>query len=708
MLSGLNPAQREAAEHTIGPLLVIAGAGSGKTRALTYRIAHLIGRGVAPWQILAVTFTNKAAGEMKERVQNLLKEKTSEMPLVGTFHSIGVRILRADIESLGRDRSFTILDSDDALSIVKKIQKNRGIDDKKFAPRMFLSKISLAKNRFLTPAEFAAEVENEIDRLAADIFEQYEREKAAKNILDFDDLITLPVRIFEKNPEVLEKYRRRWKFVSVDEFQDTNLVQIKFLELLTAKHKNLCAIGDADQSIYAFRGADITNILEFQKIFPDAKVVKLEQNYRSTQNILDAADGVIANNENRLPKKMWTESGSGEAVEIIDARDEREEAEIVAQTISDLHRIDDRSFSDFAILVRTNAQTRTIEEHLMRRAIPYQIIGGLKFYARKEIRDILGYLKFIENPTDDISLLRIINLPPRKIGATSVSRLSNFALERRLSLGEVLPHLEMAEGISPGTKSAIFHFSDKILTLRQKKTEITPAEMIEKIIELFGLEKFYRDGTEEGEMRFENILELKSLAHKFDGSENALANFLEEIALISDVDSLETTDRTTIMTLHMSKGLEFPIVFLPGLEEGLLPHSRSLFDPMALEEERRLMYVGMTRAREKLILLRAKSRLVFGDFQANPESRFLDEIPEQCISRPNGEKGENGVESDFSYSSFDDEYIPNLVLGDRVRHVVFGEGTVSEISGDLASVDFDRAGRKRLALSVAPLEKISL
>ena len=707
MISGLNAAQKVVATHENGPMLVVAGAGSGKTRALTHRLAVLIARGVRPWQILAVTFTNKAAAEMKNRIRNLLGENGGEMPLVGTFHAIGVRILRAEIESLGRPRNFTILDADDARAMVKKIQKNLGIDDKKFSPRMFAGKISLAKNNFLTPEKMANVAENQIDKFAADIFQKYESEKSKKNCLDFDDLITLPVTVFEKNPEILEKYQNRWKFVSVDEFQDTNAVQLRFLELLTEKHRNLCAIGDADQSIYAFRGADISNILNFQNLFPDAKIVKLEHNYRSTQNILDAADGVIANNENRIPKKMFTTAGAGEKVEIIDARDERVEAEIIAETILKIKNLDGRKFADFAILVRTNAQTRAIEEHLMRNAIPYQIIGGLKFYARKEIRDLLAFLKAIENPTDDISLLRIINLPPRKIGATTILKLSHFAAERGLSVGEILPHIEMADGISPAAKTAIFHFSEKLLKLRRQKNEIPPAILIEKVIEIFGLEKFYRDGADEGESRFENILELKSLAQKFDAAENALANFLEEIALISDVDSLDAADRVTMMTLHMSKGLEFPIVFLPGLEEGLLPHSRSLFEPAALEEERRLMYVGMTRAREKLFLLRAKNRLVFGDFQSNPESRFLDEIPKNCVFRAENENSENDFSDDeISYSSFDDEYFPTLNVGDRVRHALFGDGTVTEIAGDLATVAFDRVGRKKLALAVAPIEKI--
>jgi DNA helicase-2/ATP-dependent DNA helicase PcrA len=578
---------------------------------------------------------------------------------------------------------------------------------------MFLGKISFAKNHLLSLEQFAASAKNEIEKTAVEIFVEYEKRKHEMNAVDFDDLILLPVSLFEKNPDILTKYQNRWKFISVDEFQDTNAVQFRFLEMLTEEHKNLCVIGDSDQSIYAFRGADISNILNFQKLYPDAKVIKLEQNYRSTQNILDAADGVIQNNESRVPKKMWTDSGEGEKVEILDCSDEREEAQIIGQTISSLNRMEDRPFSDFAVLMRTNAQSRAIEEVFLRLGIPYQIIGGLKFYARKEIRDILAYLKFINNPKDTESLLRIINLPPRKIGATSIARLSHYAAERNMTLSEVIDHIEFAEGVTPAAKSAISNFSEKIRQMRKKIHTNSPAEIIAEAITTFGLEKFYRDGSEEGEMRYENILELQSVAHKFDGVENerALAVFLEEIALIADVDSIESGDRATIMTLHSSKGLEFPIVFIPGMEEGLLPHSRSLTDPDALEEERRLAYVGMTRAMQKLTLLRARSRMAFGDFQSNPESRFLEEIPEKCVFRPNQQKSniENSY-NDYDYTSTEEEgysYIPELNKGDRVRHNVFGEGTVLETEGDLATIAFDTKGKKRMALSVAPIEKIA-
>ncbi len=645
---------------------------------------------------------------MKERVRALLQRDADE-PLIGTFHSIGVRILRAEAEELGRARSFTILDADDALALIKKIMKGAGIDDKKIHPKVIQSKISLAKNEFVNPEDFAVQANGPIDTIAADVYKKYEAEKLTANTVDFDDLIVLPVVLFEQFPRILEKYRKRWQYISVDEFQDTNAVQFRFLQMLATDHRNLCAIGDSDQSIYSFRGADITNLLDFQKHFDDARIIKLEQNYRSSQNILDAADGVIANNVSRVPKKMWTEAGAGELVEIIDCRDEREEAEIIIRTIEGLKDLEQKKYSEFAILIRTNVQSRVLEEAALRHAIPYQIVGGLKFYARKEIRDILAYLKFISNPLDNVSLLRIINLPPRKIGATTIARLSQYANDRNVSISEVFDHIEFADGIPPAAKNAIMGFASKISALRAKRTQVTPGELIRQVVEAFELEAFYRDGTEEGEMRFDNILELQSVAQKYDGheKETALSHFLEEVALISDADSIESLDRVTIMTLHTSKGLEFPVVFLPGLEEGILPHARSLFDPDGIEEERRLMYVGMTRAMEKLIILRTDSRMGFGEVKRNPASRFLDEIPTDCISRPNAEHASN-ADDEWSYSSIEDEIAEffDLEPGERVRHAVFGAGSVIAVHDGVATIAFDTDGQKKLALSVAPLEKL--
>ncbi|QQS59714.1 UvrD-helicase domain-containing protein [Candidatus Peregrinibacteria bacterium] len=703
MLSTLNTHQREAAEHIYGPIVVVAGAGSGKTRALTHRIAFLLSQGIPAWNILAVTFTNKAAQEMRDRVESLVSE-FSEKPLIGTFHSIGVRILRTEFENIGRDRSFSILDSDDTLSLVKRIQKDLGISDKEFAPRAILSRISAAKNAFLTPENLQSMDSRSLERAVATVFEKYEKEKQEMNALDFDDLIVLPVRIFEKYPEILEKYRRKWQFISVDEFQDTNPVQFRFLHLLASVHRNLCVIGDSDQSIYAFRGADISNILDFQKHFTEAKMVKLEENYRSTQNILDAADGVIEHNENRVPKKMRTDNGAGEVVQVLSYHDEREESWRIAEIIRDFRNKEGKKYSDFAILVRTNAQTRPIEEAFLRAAIPYQIIGGLKFYARKEVKDVLAYLRFLENPSDTESFLRIINLPPRKIGKTTLARLSAFAQERNIPLGNILNHLDFADGIPPAAREALGRFRENIQSIRKKKSSLSPADLIGEVLETFRLEPFYRDGTQEGETRYENILELKSVAHKFDhvDLESALSLFLEEVALVSDADNIAENEqqRVLIMTIHSSKGLEFPIVFLPGLEEGILPHSRSLFDPQALEEERRLLYVGMTRAMKQLFLLFAESRMMYGNTQYNPESRFLSEIPSHCSSGFS-----TAQEFGFTVEEEEMRYVPEFEIGETVKHPIFGRGSISKMEGDIAEIIFETVGKKRVALSIAPLTK---
>lgn len=703
MLSTLNTHQREAAEHIYGPIVVVAGAGSGKTRALTHRIAFLLSQGIPAWNILAVTFTNKAAQEMRDRVESLVSE-FSEKPLIGTFHSIGVRILRTEFENIGRDRSFSILDSDDTLSLVKRIQKDLGISDKEFAPRAILSRISAAKNAFLTPENLQSMDSCSLERAVATVFEKYEKEKQEMNALDFDDLIVLPVRIFEKYPEILEKYRRKWQFISVDEFQDTNPVQFRFLHLLASVHRNLCVIGDSDQSIYAFRGADISNILDFQKHFTEAKMVKLEENYRSTQNILDAADGVIEHNENRVPKKMRTDNGAGEVVQVLSCHDEREESWRIAEIIRDFRNKEGKKYSDFAILVRTNAQTRPIEEAFLRAAIPYQIIGGLKFYARKEVKDVLAYLRFLENPSDTESFLRIINLPPRKIGKTTLARLSAFAQERNIPLGNILNHLDFADGIPPAAREALGRFRENIQSIRKKKSSLSPADLIGEVLETFRLEPFYRDGTQEGETRYENILELKSVAHKFDhvDLESALSLFLEEVALVSDADNIAENEqqRVLIMTIHSSKGLEFPIVFLPGLEEGILPHSRSLFDPQALEEERRLLYVGMTRAMKQLFLLFAESRMMYGNTQYNPESRFLSEIPSHCSSGFS-----TAQEFGFTVEEEEMRYVPEFEIGETVKHPIFGRGSISKMEGDIAEIIFETVGKKRVALSIAPLTK---
>ena len=729
LLESLNPQQKAAASHIHGPMLVLAGAGAGKTKTLTHRIAYLIEQGIAPWHILAVTFTNKAAGEMRERALSMLEDCPAK-PTISTFHSLGVRILRADIEALGRDKNFTITDADDALALVKQILKDLSIDPKQFTPRAIMSHISLAQNAFLSPQEYAASVNNDFTKVVSNVFARYHDHKIKNNLVDFDDLIVLPVKLFVQSPQTLRKYQAKWQYVAVDEFQDTNRVQLKFIELLCREHGNIAVIGDSDQSIYKFRGADVSNILDFQRMWQNVKLVKLEHNYRSTQHILDAADGVITNNTQRLPKTMHATKAGGQQVEVWAAYDEREESQLIAETITQLKEIsaiktpsqeggastslrgteggakpEPYHWNDFAVLVRTNAQTRAIEEALLRQAIPYQIIGGLKFYSRKEVKDVLAYLKYIVNPLDDVSLQRIINLPPRKIGKTTVARLANHAQQRGVSIGQVIDHVEMLEGVSPAAKNAIQGFQQKIRSLRHIWNTLTPAELIDKTIEMFALEPFYADGTEEGAMRFDNVMELKSVASKMDGidTKEALPIFLEEVTLIADADNIATTDTVKLMTLHTAKGLEFPIVFLPGLEEGILPHSRSQSNPDDLEEERRLMYVGMTRAMEKLIILHAKNRLSFGDYQHNPRSRFVEEIPRHCVSQDLSDT--NDTEDGYSYVTHE-EVDFGLQVGDSVHHKAFGVGEIVELKGDVATISFADVGRKRLALTVAPLTKV--
>lgn len=708
IFDNLNERQKEAVSHINGPILVVAGAGSGKTKVLTHRIANLIDNGVHPMNILGVTFTNKAAGEMQERIDRLLGEQFYAKPLIGTFHSIGVRILRQDMEALNRKTSFTIMDSDDTKALVRQICKDLELPSDLVHPKAVQNRISQAKNSMLTADEFSLNIASEFDRKVSDVFTVYERQLVQMNAVDFDDLLILPVRIFQNYAQILEKYQKRWQYLLIDEFQDTNPVQYLFASLLSDKHQNICAIGDSDQAIYSFRGATIQNILDFNKNFPEAKVVKLEQNYRSTSNILSAADSVIENNSSRVPKKMFTENGEGDLVNIFEFKDGREEAEAIMREIGDLRVLDNRNYSDFAILYRTNAQSRQFEEAALKYGIPYQIVGGVKFYSRKEIKDILAYLRIIANEDDTVSLLRIINVPPRKIGKVSLQRLEAFAQSKSMELFAVLRHVELAEGITPSAKTALSEFSKKTNELKKEKNTTSVADLIMEVIKKFEIEQYLRDGTEEGEVRWENVRELVSVARKFDGVENSLDLFLEEVALIADMDSLdEKQDRIVLMTLHNAKGLEFPVVFIGGMEENLFPHANSMFSPEDIEEERRIMYVGMTRAREKLYLTYADSRMIFGDITFNRPSRFLDEIKADYVNQP--QKKEQGFSEGVSMTPmYDDfpEYVAEFFTGDNVSHPVFGEGVISQVQGDILTVNFKKAGTKRLAASVAPLKKL--
>jgi len=720
-LDGLNDRQREAAEALTGPLLIVAGAGSGKTRALTYRIANLIAEGVAkPWQILAVTFTNKAADEMKKRVDVLLDKEFAfsddSRPMIGTFHSICVRILRRNFDFFNREKSFVIYDSVDQESVIKRIIKEKHLEDEKIKPRAVLGMISRSKNRLRTVKQFSASASSAFEKQVAILFEEYEKRLTANNALDFDDLLLYTVRLLRGSKEILEYYQECWKFINVDEYQDTNHVQYTLTNLLASKYRNLCVIGDSDQSIYGFRGADIQNILDFEKDYPEAKLIKLEQNYRSTQVILDTADAIIEKNKQRKSKKMWTDEKRGDLIEIYHSDNEYNEAEHVAREIEKL-RNNDVSLNNIVVLYRTNAQSRILEEILLRFGFPYKVIGGVKFYARKEVKDILAYLRIVLNPNDTDSLLRIVNTPSRKIGTTTINKLLAFAMSRSLTFSEVLKHVEMISDLNDGTKKRLSGFYENVCKWQADSKQMVVSDLVKTIIKDINYKAYLLDGTEEGEMRYENIRELTSVASKYDGLEPdvSLSSFLEEVALVADTDNIDhNKDALTLMTLHSVKGLEYEYVFIVGCEENIFPHSRASFDPLELEEERRLMYVGVTRARKKLYLLAAKQRMIYGDYSRNTISRFIYDIPEHLSNRIGFE---NAVIPEDNYNFFQkpEKTIVHISTaedkykdGDKIRHGVFGEGIVVERRGDIVTVAFSNPlyGIKKFAANIAPLEII--
>ncbi|MFC1721922.1 ATP-dependent helicase [Patescibacteria group bacterium] len=643
ILNKLNDRQRQAVETTDGPVLIIAGAGSGKTKALTHRIAYLIATKKAqPHNILAVTFTNKAAGEMKDRVTKLL-QGSRVVPTIGTFHSVCARILRHEIEHLGYKRSFTIYDNNDQLAAVKRAMQELHIDTKENHPRAVLEMISSAKNELITAKEFESRTQSPIEEMVARIYYRYQKTLKDSNALDFDDLLMVTVQLFQKYPEILEKYRRQWQYILVDEYQDTNNAQYVFVNLLAQKHKNLCVVGDDWQSIYSWRGADIRNILEFEKDYSDAKVIMLEQNYRSTSNILDAAQEVIAKNVSKKEKKLWTDKKGGQPVRIYTAGDERDEARFALEKIQNLKN-KGRKYRDTVILYRTNAQSRVFEEALMQAAIPYTIVGAQKFYERKEIKDILAYLRLVASFTDIVSWRRVVNEPSRGVGEKTLAAVDALVTKHGLekAIAEFARAVdkskdnidELAAGGISGksfqrlgkAKDGILELKNIVVDSRQYLEKHTVAELIDFVAQRSSYKEYILDGSEEGEMRWENIQELKSVASKYNDSRGleSLEKFLEEVALVQDVDNLnENEDTVTLMTLHSAKGLEFPIVFIAGLEEGLFPHGRSYLDPAQMEEERRLCYVGMTRAQQELWLMHATSRKLFGSIQFNEPSQFL-------------------------------------------------------------------------------------
>ena len=704
-LADLNPAQREAVLTTEGPLLVIAGAGSGKTRVLTYRVAHLINAvGAKPSEILAITFTNKAAGEMRERLQRLLG-RTGQGLWILTFHSACGRILRREAERLGYRSNFTIYDQADQVRLVKQCLEELERDPKRFTPRGIHNQISQAKNRLISPDEYSNQVQSFYDQTVADVYQLYQRRLFTSNAVDFDDLLMLTVDVLERFPDVREKWQKAFRYILVDEYQDTNHAQYRLLQLLAEKHRNLMAVGDPDQSIYAFRGADITNILDFERDFPGTRTIALEQNYRSTNSILDAANAVITNNRERKPKELWSDLGDGEPVRVVEVEDEHAEARFVAAGIASLV---EQAFAgdEIAIFYRTNAQSRVLEDVLVRQGVAYQVIGGPRFYERAEIKDAIAYLQAIDNPYDAVSLQRIANRPRRGIGDSSLARLQTWADSQGRSLWEALEFAEEA-GVGAAPLKAVQGFRTMMQSLQSGALEFPVSELLERVFEQSGyLEALEAERTIEAQGRMENLQELIGVAREYQetAEEPSLSHFLQEISLYSDQDALRGEESlVTLMTLHNAKGLEFRAVYLIGMEEGIFPHSRSI-EEQGVEEERRLAYVGMTRARELLNLTHASSRSLWGSRGYNMPSRFLDELP------PSVERERLRPTSWSSYGAqgvAPREDVPSLSTGDSVRHGTLGEGVVTQIeAGGVVTVRFADGSERRLMLDYAPLERI--
>ena len=737
LVDGLNPQQQAAVEHEGTPLLVVAGAGSGKTRVLTRRIAYLMAeRGAAPFEILAITFTNKAAAEMKERVAELVGDRARSM-WVSTFHSACVRILRQEANRLGYSNSFTIYDSSDSLRLLSTIMKDMHLDSKQYTPRAVHSMISTAKNELMGPADFQLQAADAFQQIVAEIFALYQRRLQSANAMDFDDLIGKTVEVLQRYPEARNRYRSRFKHVLVDEYQDTNHAQyILVRELVGTPHESmpiaeLCVVGDADQSIYAFRGANIRNILQFEEDYQNATTILLEQNYRSTQNILGAANAVISNNPGRKEKNLWSQEGAGAPITGYLAESEHDEAGFIGREINRLRDESESQPGDTAIFYRTNAQSRVFEETFMRMAIPYKVVGGVRFYERKEVKDFLGYLRVLVNPEDEVSLRRIINTPKRGIGDRALEVIDDFAKSADISFWSALSHVKEAPGVAARAAGSI---SDFVALIEQMRTlveaKVRPSVVAQAVLEQSGLLTELQNSEDpQDEGRIENLEELISVATEYeegeveDGEEISLLGFLEQVSLVADSDQIPDGENhggvVTLMTLHTAKGLEFPTVFLTGMEEGIFPHSRTLGDPSEIEEERRLAYVGLTRARKRLYLSRSEYRSSWGAPMYNPPSRFLAEIPEELVTW-------NEVRASSSIStrtSAPRSFGPPpkatgkrttetvaLTPGDRVSHDTFGLGTVVEVSGDgdraQATINFGSAGEKRLLLRYAPVEKL--
>lgn len=726
----LNDRQCEAVKHTEGPLLITAGAGSGKTKVLTCRIAHLLELGVAPYRILAITFTNKAAKEMKERVTNLVGAQADSIWL-STFHSFCAKLLRFEIDGFhGYTRNFTIYDSSDQLVLVKDCLKKLNLDDKQFTPRSVLGTISSAKNVLMDAKAFAAKASDFYEQKVADVYALYQEKLRENNAVDFDDLLFLAVRLLQENEEVREKYQSRFQYILVDEYQDTNHAQYALTKILAARWRNICVVGDADQSIYAWRGADIRNIIDFTRDYPDAASIKLEQNYRSTKTILHAANAVIDNNESRPKKTLWTENPTGNKIIHYQAQTEHDEADYIAGVIYNRHEISHEPYGDMAILFRTNAQSRVLEEKLMRYAIPYTMVGGTKFYDRKEIKDVLAYLRLLYNPEDSLSLTRIINVPKRNIGATTMEHVAAYAEAQGISLFEALSSTDEIP-VTKRAKASLENFAAMIFDLLNDMEGKDVLSLIETVIKQTGYGDMLDKEAEhdpQGESRKENVGEFLSVAKDYMDSnpEGNLQDFLENVALVSDVDDFESSDsKVTLMTLHAAKGLEFPVVFLTGLDEGLFPHSRTLMDPAQVEEERRLAYVGITRAERQLYVTNAVTRTMYGRISAYMPSRFLAEIPPQFMedyhrksampqSRATAVPGKQRVSilTKPVASSLPKKHAvtDTFAKGDKVRHKIWGIGTVLDVIGEgpnmQMKIQFPTKGVRQVVVKYAPLEKI--
>jgi DNA helicase-2/ATP-dependent DNA helicase PcrA len=714
LTAAMNPEQKKAITTTEGPVQILAGAGSGKTRVITHRIVYLLEKALAaPWNILAITFTNKAAREMKERVERLVGKEAEDI-WISTFHSLCVRILRRDIERLGFSRNFTILDSGDQLSVMKQVCKELNLDPKQYEPRSFLHAISQAKNELVTPERMEKKAADFRRQNVVEAYRLYQEKLKKNQSLDFDDLIMLTIDLFQREPDVLDFYQRKFKYIHVDEYQDTNRAQYMLVRMLADGYRNICVVGDSDQSIYSWRGADITNILRFEEDYKDAVVIKLEQNYRSTKRILEAANRVIDNNAERKKKRLWTDNPDGEKIHLYEAGDEHEEAYEVARVISE-GVSNGREYRDYAVLYRTNAQSRVIEEVFVKSNIPYRMIGGFKFYERKEIKDILAYMRLIANPDDDISFARVVNVPKRGIGQATLDKLSQYALEQGSSLFRAAD-MSGAPGIAPRTAAKLADFAQLIRNWSQMVEYLSVTELVRDVLE----KTMYREAVDaegklEAQARLENIDEFLSVALDFEqkNEDKSLVAFLTELALVSDVDQMESQEAeegVVMMTLHSAKGLEFPNVFLVGMEEGIFPHGRSLMDEAEMEEERRLAYVGVTRAEERLYLSYARMRTLYGRTSANAPSRFIAEIGDDLLEL--SESKRIGPSASKPAAAAPRTISTDWQIGDKVSHKKWGTGTIVMLKGSGADLEVQVAfpapiGLKQLMVAFAPIERIS-